>query len=79
MFDSGVCTWCIGVYSAENTTAVLISRGGNKLSEALARLANAPGVSIRQLAKALASYKKKLKKKNVEKKLKKEKMEKTTK
>ena len=48
------------------------SRGANKLSEALARLANAPGVSIRQLAKALASYKKKSKKK-VGKKMKKEK------
>ena len=49
---------------------------GNKLSEALARLTNAPGVSIRQLAKTLASYKKnrkkfekngKMKRKNFEK------------
>ena len=35
---------------------LVCSRGGNKLSEALPRLANAPGVSIRQLAKALANY-----------------------
>ena len=31
-------------------------RGGIELSEALARLVNAPEVSIRQLPKALASY-----------------------
>ena len=38
-------------------------RDANKLSEALTRLANAPEISIRQLAKALASYKKKIEKK----------------
>ena len=41
----------------------ILRQGGNKLSEALARLAIAPGFSIRQLAKALASYKKDRKKK----------------
>ena len=44
-------------------SCLLEDRGENKLSKALARLANTPGVFICELAKALASYKKKRDKK----------------
>ena len=54
LIGTNITLWA--VYKiAKNVYEYVYIRGENKLSEALARLANAPGVSIRQLAKALAS------------------------